>query len=418
MSTAFAAPSVSALPDVNREIHPFGVVEHLLDQTADFCLFAVPDTEYSKDSSLTPERPDDYFGINGGYGISFRSRLRGFNSAASTRRPGVELITGGNPGTLSCRCLIGPDDLPWSPGHEPEPRIYDPYRSRRFVIEEALFDFGDEEQCTAYGIGRTYPVLDGGRAVTMACGVGNITFGTGKFSGLEGTFVMTGFFTPDLGFRGNVTLRVVDPEGRLRTDRDLNSLVRECDPAAGSSFYVFSGHKKDRTVKTTFGPPRGGEMCLITPSEMRAVEFEWQKHGRLGLRTGHRTGPILAGMTAKVYFNLMAPPGTAAAPVPFSTEEIYTFGGADGRTIGTIEAGVHDGISFNLRFPGLNDQPGVRFSGFGPITGGTGYFQGAQGILTVNSLIGISPHALSLVHVIHLLDPDGRFRAERACRYE
>lgn len=156
-------------------------------------------------------------------------------------------------------------------------------------------------------------------------------------------------------------------------------------------------------------------MSLITPSEMRAVEFGNPKHGRLGLRTGRRTGPVIAKMMATVYFNLLAPPGTAAMPVPFSTEEIYTFTGSDGQA-GTIEAGVQDGISFALRFAGLKDQPGVRFSGFGPITGGSGCFEGARGILTVNSLIGISPHALSLVHVLHLLDPEGRFRAIRPGR--
>ena len=40
----------------------------------------------------------------------------------------------------------------------------------------------------------------------------------------------------------------------------------------------------------------------------------------------------------------------------------------------------------------------------------TGVFAGAQGILTVNSLIGISPHTLSLMHCLHLVDPDRRYR--------
>lgn len=412
-----AGATAPPLPDVNREIHPFGVVQHVLDQTADFCLFAAPDGAFSQQASLTPSQPGDYFGINGGYGIHFRTRLHGFDS---TVRPGsvrVEQIAAGAVGTLTCRCLFGSDNLLWAPGHEPEPRIYDPYRSRRFSITDAVFDFCGNEQCSGYGIGRTYPALDGGRAVTMACGVGNITSGRGRFAGLEGTFVMTGFFTPELGFRGSVTLRMVDPLGRLRTDREMNPLSRECDPATGSSFYIFSGHKKDRTVQTTFGPPRGGEMCLITPSEMRTCEFGCQCHGRLGLRAGRRIGPVVTTMLAKVYFNLLAPPGTAAAPVPFTTEETYTFLGPNGSVVGVVEAGVQDGISFDLKFASLRDQPGVRFSGFGPITGGSGCFAGAQGILTVNSLIGISPHALSLVHVLHLLDPEGRFRALRPCRF-
>jgi hypothetical protein len=52
----------------------------------------------------------------------------------------------------------------------------------------------------------------------------------------------------------------------------------------------------------------------------------------------------------------------------------------------------------------------VRFAGFGPITGGTGLLEGVEGLLTVNSLIGIAPHALTLMHVLHIVDPDGQYR--------
>ena len=418
MTPTLDRPSTStapALPDVNHEIHPFPVVQHLLDQTADFCLFAVPEETAASRLSLTPSKPDDFFGINGGYGIAFRSSLHAFNSQTRPGSGTVDQITGGRIGKVTGTCLFGPDDLRWSPDREPNPRIYDPYRSRRFTIQDLCFEFG-EEKCTAYGIGRTYPASDGKGPVTRACGVGNVTGGTRGFGGLEGSFVMTGFFTPGLGFRGEITLRLVDPAGRIRSGRDMTAHARQCDPATGSSFFVFRGEKKDRHVRTEFGPPRGNEMSLITPSIMRAVELQCATHERAGVRTGKTTGPVAAGMIATVYFNLLAPPGTAALPVPFTTEEVYTFAGENGRTIGTIEAGVQDGISFNLRFAGLRDQPGVRFAGYGPITRGTGRFEGASGILTVNSLIGISPHALSLIHVLHLDDPEGRFRAMRPCR--
>ena len=95
---------------------------------------------------------------------------------------------------------------------------------------------------------------------------------------------------------------------------------------------------------------------------------------------------------------------------------MYAFGGPDGRASGNIFAEVRDGISFALKFPDAEDQPGVRFAGFGPITGGDGCFEGADGLLTVNSLIGVRPHALSLVHVLYLLDPERRFRASCARR--
>ena len=121
-------------------------------------------------------------------------------------------------------------------------------------------------------------------------------------------------------------------------------------------------------------------------------------------------GPVVAEMEADVAFNLMAPPGTAERPVPFTTNEVYTFLDADGQNAGTILAGVVEGISFDLKFPAAPGQPGVRFAGFGPITGGTGQFEGAKGMLTVNSLIGIAPHTLSLLHVLYLADPHQAFR--------
>jgi hypothetical protein len=78
--------------------------------------------------------------------------------------------------------------------------------------------------------------------------------------------------------------------------------------------------------------------------------------------------------------------------------------------VGKINCGVVEGQSFDLKFPQAPGQPGVRFAGFGPITGGSGVFSQVRGMLTVNSLIGISPHALSLMHVLHIVDPGRSFR--------
>ena len=405
MSTTVPA----ALPDVNAELNPFPTVQYWLDQTTDFCLFAFPDENYGRTAWLTPEHREDFFGINGGYGIRFRSRLHGFDSRL---RPGalrVDQAIGEEVGEIECVCLFGPDDLPWAPGKEPEPRIYDPFKERRFVLTEVSLRFG-EEGCKGYGIGRTYPRMAGHTPVTMAGGTGNITSGEGRFAGLEGTFVMTGEFTPDFAFRGQITLRMVDPGDRLHSRRELQPAARPLGSDVKSSFYVFRGEKKDRTVRTTFGPPRGNEQCLITPSQMRSLAFCCERVGH-HVETSVRYEQVSAGMSAAVFFNLFAPPGTAAAPVPFTTEEDYSFLRSSGPPQDTIHAEVHDGIAFKLVIPSAPEQPAVRFAGFGPITAGTGAFANVAGMLTVNSLIGISPHVLSLVHVLHILDPDGTFRS-------
>jgi len=213
-----------------------------------------------------------------------------------------------------------------------------------------------------------------------------------------------------------VTARFVDPEGRLRSDREVSGFnaVAEAEPDA--TFIVMRLAKKSAAVRTTYGPPPGppGIVSLVTPSQIRTAQFGFHSRGYSGLRTEFSLGQAIGSMDADVHFNLLAPPGTAQKPVPFTTAEVYTFTGDDGKVVGTIECGVEEGEAFDLKFPAAPGQPGVRFAGVGPVTGGTGLFAGARGTLTVNSVIGISPHALSLVHVIQLRDPSRRLRNGRA----
>ena len=209
---------------------------------------------------------------------------------------------------------------------------------------------------------------------------------------------------------GNVNLRVRDSEETIVSENELSPIEAIQDPDRDNTFLELRLAKKNKHVKTTFGPPPGGSLVsLITPSEMRSVRYSYVG-GHRGPRTHMEIGQVLGPMSATVFFDLGAPPGTAESPVPFTTQELYTFTTPDGETVGTISCGVVEGISFGLKFPQAPGQPGVRFAGFGPIQGGTGVFAGVQGMLTVNSLIGISPHALSLMHCLHLVDPGHRFR--------
>jgi hypothetical protein len=277
-------------------------------------------------------------------------------------------------------------------------------------MQECSVTFGDNHNCQFYGIGRTFPIMVKGRHVLLAAGVANLMSGTGKFEGREGTLIFTGTITPELGFKGNINLRVRDAEETIVTSNELPPLEAIQDPDRQNTFIELRLIKKNKNVKTTFGPPPGGSLVsLVTPSEMRSVQYSYIGGAR-GPKTHMEVGEVLGPMSATVFFDLGAPPGTAQSPVPFTTEELYTFNTASGETVGTISCRVMDGISFGLKFPQAPGQPGVRFAGFGPITGGTGAFSGAQGMLTVNSLIGISPHTLSLMHCLHLVDPDRRYR--------
>jgi len=405
------------LPDVNAEIYPYEMVQHWLDETANFSMFAKPDRAYEPSATLTPGNASDWFGLNGGYGIDFLSTLHRLDATAelSSRTAGVKVAQaiGEATGQLHCRGYFTTSDFQWAPDQFPPPRIYDPWNSEPFVLQECEFTFGEHDKVNCYGLGRTFPLSIDGLPVLLFGAVGNITSGSGRLKDRIGTFIWTGRLTPSLGFQGQVSLRILDPDGSLRTSSDLSPITQIATPDVDDTFLTLRLTKKNKNVKTTYGPPPGGGLVsLVTPSDMRSVQYQYETgHGR-GLRAHMAVGEAIGPMQATVFFNLQAPPGTPANPVPFTTQELYTFTDARGNTIGTISAGVVKGISFGLKFPEAARQPGVRFAGFGPIQGGTGVFSGVQGMLTVNSLIGISPHALSLMHVLHIVDPGGKYRAD------
>ena len=399
------------LPDLNHQIYPYDLVQSILDQTANFSMFALPDPQHQPDATLTPQTPDDWYGLNGGYGLDLRSSVHRFESVV--RVGGEEFkaaqAIGERTGTMRSRWFFSPNDHKWSPGKSPAPWIFDPWRSQQFVMSECELTFGDEHSCQCYGMGRTFPINVGGRHILLAGAVANVIKGTGRFAGREGTLVCTGTITSDLGFYGNINLRVRDAEQTIVTEDKLAPITTERMPDVGNTFIELRLAKKDSSVQTTYGPPPGNDqVSLITPSEMRSVRYSYTS-GTGGPRTQMTAGQLLGPMEATVFFNLLAPPGTAEAPASFTTQELYTFKTPQKHIVGTISCGVVQGYSFSLNFPSAPGQPGMRFAGIGPIEGGTGIFAGAQGMLTVNSLIGISPHALSLMHVLHLVDPSGRF---------
>jgi hypothetical protein len=413
-----AAGSERRLPaDLNAETYPYEVVQHLLDQTVTLAFYATPVPRHFEDAVLRPAQPDDFFGINGGYGLGFACDLRAFESIPSigaTGRPFlVSQAAGDRVGRFTCVALFSRDGGPrrWRPGEEPPPAISDRWRSQTCVLMDPSFDFGSDG-IAGFGIGRTYPMHAPGAPALLFGGVGNLTEGRGMFRGHVASVSLCGTITSELGFEGVITCRVVDPQGDLRSDAEPPELEPSLVPRGSGTFVLMRGVKKDRTVRTTFGPKPAPDLdSLVTPSEMRTVRFGFSRDGRAPEAT-MSVGATIARMTADVRFSLSAPPGTADAPTPFTTIERYEFvSGGGAREIGRIQAGVTDGIAFGLQFPSAPGQPGVRFAGFGPIAGGSGPFEGVRGLLTVNSVIGIAPHALSLTHVLHLFDPAGAWRA-------
>jgi hypothetical protein len=409
------AGSGQSLPDVNAQTYPYDLVQEMLDQTADFSMFAVPAPGYLDHASLNSGDTGDWFNLNGGYGLDLLSELHRFESIARISGSALKVSqrVGNATGKFHALCLFSPPDFRWNPRQTPPPWIFDPWRSQKFVLQQCELTFGSENSCRCYGVGRTFPITVNGRHVLMAGAIANIVQGTGKFEGREGTLVCSGTITPEMGFLGNINLRVRDDQQTIVTENELTPLEVIRDPDRQATFIELRLIKKSKNIKTTFGPPPGdGRVSLVTPSIMRSVQYSYAVGAR-GLRTYMGVGEVLGPMEATVFFDLTAPAGTADSPVPFTTQELYTFTDGSSRNAGTVSCGVVEGQSFGLKFPRAPGQPGVRFSGFGPIQGGTGPFAGVQGMLTVNSLIGIAPHALSLMHALYLVDPGDKFHEFR-----
>ncbi len=409
------------LPDVNAETYPYEVVQAQLDRAAFFHLYAVPSQAASESPGLLTDQ-EDWFALNGGYGLDIVSRLHPFDSSVdqASREGGVQVRPQLHQsiGELRAKWFFGVEGLGWDLAGLPAPAIFDAWRSQPFALREGRLLLGERGSgFEVYGVGRTYSIASEHGPQLACCACGNLAPGLGDLAGLEGTFSLNGIITKELGFMGSVGLRIVDPEKRLELrDGEILPATPSAQEAAwfaddGGTYIAMRGEKENRSIRTTYGPsPGAGLVTLVTPAVMKSVRYPVANRGGR-IAVGIEPRATIANLLANVSLNILAPPGTAAVPNDFQTRNVYTFVDVAGRTVGTITAWVETGKSFNLTFPAAPGQLGMRFAGFGKIIGGTGVFEGVQGTVMVNSAIGIAPHALSMLEVFRLVDPCGRFRA-------
>lgn len=398
-------------PDVNDEINPFDQVVDRLERVAYGQFQAVPSAESA--GTFLPATPEDYFGINGGYGIGFKADVHPFDSMVATldRGIGLELDQrcGQRCGVLTGRWLFAPPEVEWSPGGEPTPTLWDPWRSHSLALLDTGLDFGGGHGLRGYGIGRALPITFRGEPRVLAGGVVDVREGTGGLAGLEGTIVFNGELRK-LGFAGHLSVRLIDPEGRMRCGRELRPTPRVARPEPEVAYLVMRGEKRDPSIRTEYGPPAGSNVRLVTPAQMRSAEFRFDPSAFGGPKTMRIDRQVIGTLHATVTLDILAPPGTPEQPNTFTTVNVYSFTDAEGHEVGTITAEVEMGRSFGLSFPSLTDQPAMRYGGYGRLVAGSGLFTGVEGGLSVNSAIGIRPHALSMLNVLRILDPDHRFQ--------
>ncbi len=224
------------LPDLNAGPLPFEVVQEMVDRAAWLTVFSVPE---NKNAALT--QSGQVIGIGG------EAKLH--RCAIDTRVTGTGIksanIVGEVSGALSYRWLIIPEDFQARPDRTPPATPFDPSSTQRFVMQEASFSFADgRDGFSSFGTGRIFPIRVAGKSKWMASAVGNVMDGFGAFAGLEGNYVLGCDFDPSTGFVGNITIRIVDPDGKIHTDESLPPVEALFDPDPEATYVAYRSQKR------------------------------------------------------------------------------------------------------------------------------------------------------------------------------
>jgi hypothetical protein len=424
--SAGVASSLSASPFPSSEGYPSEMIQHLIDQAAIFNLFTISGSLHS---NAAIHASDDADGV---IGVRTSKILHRFD--VDLQLPSLEgdvratNIVGEPAGGLDLRWLVIPHDFMAEPGREPPPTLLDPSRSQRFAMQEGTFTLGDgSDGFHSFGTGRTFPMMIGGRPKLIAAAVGNIMEGFGKFRGYEGNYTLCGNLTSDQGFLGHIVVRIVDPDGNLRTQAQLPPLELGQDADPDATFLVWVGQKgkgpeqENRFSMAPDGQPRG----LNISTELKRVHVGFTTHGPRGIQsTDLQTGAVIG---REIGFGPLPPPGartagTALSPVSFEGVAHYSLYDGAGKTIGAITTNVLEGRRFDMELAGAPGEPAFRFGFFGPVVFGSGCFRGAEGIFYGASGSVLRPppgdHVVTHFYVARLNDPEGKFRAAGNLRSE
>jgi hypothetical protein len=413
---AYARPQNGPAPSAGPPSRE--ALQRLVDQAGCFNLFTVPAPGAGGAAVRAPACPDAAVGVRACQPVHrFDIDLQPPSAEAGVRAANV---VGEPAGRLDLRWLVAPYEFLSRPDREPPPTRLDPGCAQRFAMQEMTFTFGERgDGFSAFGTGRTFPVLAGGQPRLLAAAVGNVTAGSGKFRGLEGNLTLCGELTADSGFLGHVLVRVVDPDGCLTTSAELPPLTAQPAPDPGAT-YLFWGAQHGK------GPGQDNQFSVGPDGQVRGMNVPTQlKFLRLGFAAdggGFRCREVCPGdvMGQEVGFGRGTIPGapatgTALSPFLFEGVARYSFFDRQGKTVGALVTNVLEGRRFDLQLRGDPGETAWRFGFFGPVMLGTGCFRGARGFFYGASASVFRPppgdHVITHLYAARLDDPDGRFRA-------
>jgi hypothetical protein len=389
---------------------PAQVIQQLVDQSAGFNLYVVPDQTANSNS-------------NSDTGLVATEKLHRFDVVLQEPGPGIvqaNNIYGEVIGGLNLRWSIIPDDFLALPDRQPPSTRLNPAVSQRFVMQEMTFRFGSgEDGFKSFGTGRTFPMMVGNQPRIVIGAIGNVTEGFGKFRGHEGNFTLCGDLLPN-GFQGNLLVRFQDSQGDVRTQAALPAIQSQAAPDPAATYLLWAAQKgeEQRGIENhfSFGPDRQVRGMNIT-TQLKVLQFDFAAacnfevknftvgQNIIGLEIGFGRGSIPNA----------SPTGTALSPFLFEGVAQYSFFDRQGKTVGALLTNVLEGRRFDMALPGAPGAPATRFGFFGPIVYGTGCFAGVEGMFYGSSGSVFYPppgdHVVTHFYMARINDPSGKFRA-------
>jgi hypothetical protein len=393
-------------PGVNPETYQLEKVTHLLKSAAYFPIFNIPNPN-------TPNQPVLLIP-----GISFLMTAVNVNEElhryeVTVTEPTLECglrardRVGEAVANVHIRWTPIPEDFEAAPGKFPPPTLLIPFFSQRFCMLEGQLTFKDRAQSGfhAFGTGRTFPASEGGKNVLRIGAVIEVLEGLGEFQNLTGAFVINGYIAPPDQLALSLVLRIMDPAGTLKAHAEPVPLTEVPNPDPGAVFMFFLG-EPDPTKPVQLNIAPDGILGSQVHERLRLVNIGFDIENGRGPRSRTTEGPIVGSVSATLHFNPLDP--RPVSPV-HTTEGVFTFFDRRGKTLGTVLCNMVEGRAMKTDLAGA-PMPVFRFAGFGPILGGTDSFQGADGMMSMNSAISVFPRTLSNLYIFRFYDPTGKFQ--------
>lgn len=396
-------------PGVNPETYQVDKVEKLLKSAAYFPIF-------NADNPNSPNRPVPLIP-----GIPFLSQylmtavevneqLHRFEVREDLTEGGLRASkqVGQTVARVHIRWTPIPDDFQAAPNRFPPTTILNPFVSQRFTMLNGQLNFMDERGSgfRAFGAGRTFPAREGGGNVLRIGAVIEILEGLGAFEGMTGAFVINGYIQPPMKLGLNLMVRVMDPQGKLQARGPMPPVQPIQDPDPDAVFMFFMGEPDPSKPVKLNVTPDGRILGSQVYERLRLVHLDFDL-GPQGPQSRTTEGPVVGEVGATLHFNPLSP--ASVSPIQTSNG-VFTFFDRRGQPFGSVYSNMIEGRAMRTELPGA-PMPVFRFAGFGPILGGTGFFDGADGMMSMNSAISVFPRTLSNLYIFRFYDPSGRFRA-------